>query len=102
MCADYIGAGLPPERFWDITPRLYIIELRGARKRLEREQSERVEAAWITAALTRSAKLPKLDKLLGIKARPRRPEEVKAQLAAISSVLPKITLAEWRARKSRP
>lgn len=35
----YIGAGLDPARFWDITPRLMQIEMRGAEMRMRRERA---------------------------------------------------------------
>lgn len=49
---NYIGAGLDPARFWDITPRLYLIEMEGVGLRLRRER----ELVWW------GAMLPHLDK----------------------------------------
>ena len=95
MCAEYIGAGLPPERFWDITPRLYITEMQGARKLLERQQSERIETAWITAALTRAKKMPPLDRMLRrkAKAKPQSPEQ--------QQVMCEVLAAAWGAKPAR-
>lgn len=41
MLEDYIAAGLDPARFWDLTPRLYMIEMRGADRRA------RIERAYV-------------------------------------------------------
>jgi hypothetical protein len=64
MCAAYVAAGLPPERFWTLTPRLYMIEMRGAADRLERQRRERIEDAWLVATLGRAKRIPSLDRLL--------------------------------------
>ena len=64
MCAAYVAAGLPPERFWQITPRLYATEMRGAANRIERERRFQIEAAWMNAGLQRFKRMPPLDKLL--------------------------------------
>lgn len=39
--------------------------LDGRHRAIEREQRARAWSAWMTAALTRAAKMPKLDRLLG-------------------------------------
>ena len=62
MCADYIGAGLPPERFWQITPRLYLTEMKGAAIRMARERG----LAWDTAVMSREGvKPPKREDFAG-------------------------------------
>jgi len=63
----YVGAGLPPGRFWKISLRLCLAEIFGARERLEREKQDRIELAWMTANLTRADKLPSLKSLLNSK-----------------------------------
>jgi len=50
MCADYIGAGLPAERFWQITPRLYLTEMKGAAIRMARERGLVWDAAYLPNA----------------------------------------------------
>lgn len=62
MCAEYIGAGLPPERFWQLTPRLYLIEMQGAAERMRRERA----LAWDAAVIGRDGvKPPDRDKFIG-------------------------------------
>jgi len=62
MCEDYIAAGLPPERFWTLTPRLFMTEMRGAAERMRRERG----LAWDTAVMSRDgAKPPKRDEYVG-------------------------------------
>lgn len=62
MCAEYIGAGLPPERFWNLTPRLYLIEMQGAAERMRRERG----LAWDIAVIGRDGvRPPERDKFVG-------------------------------------
>lgn len=100
MCADYIGFGLPPDRFWDLTPRLYIVELDGVARRFERERKDRTELAWQTAMLTRVDKMPRLETLWGQDVAPKQ-TAIKGVLAVLSQEMPKITLDDWRARLSK-
>jgi hypothetical protein len=60
----WVSLGFDPERFWQITLREVDREMRGARKRLEREADERMSLAWHIVALDRTKKLPKLETLL--------------------------------------
>lgn len=64
----------------------------------DREDLE-ITAAWITAALTRAKKLPKLKKLL------ERPgdgkQALRIYLDGLKAALPTITMAEW-SRGTRP
>lgn len=65
MAAEYVGAGLPPERFWGLTPRLYLIEMQGAAERMRRERA----LAWDSAVIAREGvKLPDRDKFVGLSA----------------------------------
>jgi hypothetical protein len=62
MCADYIAAGLPPERFWEITPRLYLIEMKGAARRMQYERG----LVWDNAVMARDGvKVPKRPEYTG-------------------------------------
>lgn len=71
MLESYISAGLPPGRFWKITPRLYLTEMRGAAARLDREHNERAWAAWHAAYLPMAKRsVPLSDLLVGKKPKP--------------------------------
>lgn len=59
-----MSLGFDAARFWHITPKELDREMRGARKRLEREADERMSLAWHIVALDRTKKLPKLETLL--------------------------------------
>jgi hypothetical protein len=62
MCADYIAAGLPPDRFWQITPRLYLIEMEGASRKMSYDRG----IAWDTAVMARDGvKVPKRTEYVG-------------------------------------
>lgn len=101
MCSEYIAAGLPPERFWEITPRLFWLETDGARKRLEREQRDRIEAAWFTESFARLKKLPPLDRVLAGKKARKTAEEIRDDFRAMASQLPKISLEQYLERKRK-
>lgn len=47
-----------------ITPRLYLIEMEGARVRIGRDADAQLQAAWLSAALSRAKKLPSLKSLI--------------------------------------
>lgn len=57
----YVSAGLPPARFWEITPRLLAVEMAGAQNRMIRER----ELVWFGAMLPRMKKPPPLEKFAG-------------------------------------
>ena len=57
----YVSAGLPPDRFWEITPRLLALEMAGAQKRLARER----EMVWFGAMMPRFKNPPSLEKFVG-------------------------------------
>lgn len=66
MCIDYVSAGLPPARFWEITLRVYLLEMRGAAARLQRERG----LIWDGAVMARDGvKVPDRDKYAGKSAR---------------------------------
>ena len=74
MLESYVSAGLPPGRFWKISPRLYMIEMRGAAARLDRDHNERAWAAWHIAYLPMAKRaVPLSDLLVGMKAAPPKP-----------------------------
>lgn len=79
-----------------ITPRLLLAEIDAAQERARDRDDVAITAAWITAALTRAKKLPKLKKLLE---RPGdRKKDLRAYLDGLKVVLPTITMAEWSAK----
>lgn len=65
MHEAYVSAGFPPGRFWAISPRLYLMEMRGAAARLDREHRERAWLAHTVAVLGRcdAKKFPTLDSM---------------------------------------
>lgn len=81
MCSEYIAAGLPPERFWTLTPRLYLIEMAGAAERHRRERG----LGWDLAVIGRDGvKPPERDVFAGppLLAQPARaPHDWRAELA---------------------
>lgn len=95
LLRGYVAAGFSPDGFWRLTPRLYVAHMRGAGERAEFEYKAHTRHAWQTANLMRAKEIPSIEKLLRKKPK-LSPEEISARLKA---GLPRITLAEWRARK---
>lgn len=52
---------MDPARFWEITPRLMAIEMKGARHRIDRER----DLAWWTAMMPYLEKRVDLDQFMG-------------------------------------
>lgn len=62
-------------------------EMRGASRRLERENNERMSLAWHIVAIDRSKKLPKLETLMRNNGgKPRRPQTEEEKLFAMKSI----------------
>ncbi|MBR9840208.1 MAG: hypothetical protein GYB50_20295 [Rhodobacteraceae bacterium] len=99
MLEDYVAAGFDPAAFWSLTPRLYLAQMRGARRRMEEQDTGSLHLAWLTAALMRTQKFPSLKKLLRRHGARDTADDLKSKLTALSSTLPKVTMEEWRARK---
>lgn len=81
---DYIAAGLPPGRFWKITPRLFDLELRGAARRLDREHNLAAFVAWHAAYLPMMKRTVRLSDLMVGQVKPP-PVSWEDQLAAWES-----------------
>lgn len=95
MLEAYASVGYDPGAFWSLTPRLYLIHMKAARARLVRERTDRLEAAWLVAALQRQNKLPPLASLISPPPK-LTPRQVIARLDAMTAGLPKRTWSEWR------
>jgi hypothetical protein len=81
MLVAYISAGLPPDRFWRLSPRLYMLEMKGASAKLDREHRDRAWLAWHAAYLPDAKRRPKLEELIGGKMK-HHPKPWQDQLAA--------------------
>ena len=81
-----MAAGLDPDAFWRLTPRLYLTHMEGAHKRMEREARDMAWAVWHVAALGRAKKLPRLNQFIPAeKNAAPKPVTWQAQLAAWQS-----------------
>lgn len=80
MLSAYASAGFDPLVFWELSPRIYLAHMRGARMRQEEEHRGRAWLAWHAAYLGRSKKPVKLESLLPDK--PKTPLSWEQQLAA--------------------
>ena len=90
----YVAASLPPDRFWEISPRLTLAEIEAAGDRLNREADQRAWSVWHAAYLPRSEKpIPLASLLTG--AKDAEPEELLAmRLSASNRGLQTVKMAD--------
>lgn len=67
-----MAAGFDPVAFWQITPRLFDLHMRGATKRLQREAEIENRSAYNTAALTGGAMAGRLPRYESVFRQPLR------------------------------
>lgn len=97
-CEAYVAAGLPPERFWTLSPRLFATELAGAEARLRRERG----LAWDNAMLVRTEKPPSFEQYVGGGAVRKEPAAfLDMRLRASVRGLRTVTMAEYRKARAR-
>lgn len=91
-----------PDRFWALTPRLYLLELLAFASRARSAREAAVTAAWTTAMLMRAATLPALETLLDPRpARALSADEAAGALSAMAEAMPRRTWEEWLSHPSR-
>lgn len=78
LLVDYVAAGFDPLAFWQITPRLYDLHMRGAIQRIEREIEAQNRHAYHAAALTGLAMVGELQEFEKV-FKPRRVDPVQPQ-----------------------
>lgn len=83
MLKQYIAAGFDPARFWDLTPRLYAVEMDGAAERHRIERSN----VWLGAMLPYMKKAPSYAEFVDPPKRRDRqsPEVMNAMLSALAA-----------------
>lgn len=72
----YIAAGFDPARFWDLTLRLYVLEMEGAAERTRNERA----MVWWGAMMPHMKKPPDFEKFVGIP--PDRNERIRRWVEA--------------------
>lgn len=89
---NYLKAGYAPEGFWELTPRLYAIQIHAALERIKVEMTMRNRTAWNTAALFGAAmagKMPRYDEFFQTDGRedrgPQSPEQMEAALRVLAA-----------------
>lgn len=94
MCQAYVALGLPPERFWQITPRLYDTEMKGA---VARRKSESALVWW-------GAMLPHLKEPVSLDRFVNGKEDTRKSIAAWSAAWDRVDagLAEAKRRRRPP
>jgi hypothetical protein len=89
-------AGFDPAVFWDLTPRLYLIHMRGAAERQNAATRRLRVLAWNTATLTRAKKLPSAKQFIAGDDHKVRGADALAMLRAHAGHLPKRSWEEWQ------
>lgn len=89
-----MAAQLPPDRFWEITPRLTLAEIEAVGVRLDREADYRAWQAWHTAYLPRSEKPVPLSNLLSGGAKAESEDFLAMRLASAGKGLRGISMAD--------
>lgn len=84
--------------FWDLTPRLYLVHMRGARTRIEGEARADRVLAYNVAALTRTKKMPSPRDFIGGQDHKLRGKAALDQMRAYAARLPKRSWEEWQRR----
>lgn len=69
-------AGFDPARFWDLTPRLFALEMQGAADRMQHERA----MIWSGAMLPYLKKTPSFEEFTGYK--PDHSEQIKRWVSA--------------------
>jgi hypothetical protein len=84
--------------FWDLTPRLYVVHMRGARARMDLlARADRV-LAYNVAALTRTTKMPSPRDFIGGRDTKLRGRAALDELRSYAARLPKRSWDEWQRR----
>jgi hypothetical protein len=80
---QYIAAGLDPARFWELTPRLYVVEMEGAADRAKVDRA----MVWYGAMLPHFKKPPSFDDFVSPAKRKERqdPEIMQSMLEALAA-----------------
>lgn len=102
MYAAYLRTGAAdPDRFWGLTPRLYLLELIAFAERARVAREAAITAAWTTAMLIRATALPALETLLDPRpARAVTAAEAVGTLRAMAASMPQKTWSEWTQSKT--
>lgn len=93
LLEDYTAAGFDPAAFWELSPRLFVAQMRGAVRRNENRRNAGIADAWLTAALSRAKRMPKLERLLVRRLQPQR-----AQSREIMQAMCDALAAAWGAK----
>lgn len=99
----YVGAGLPPGRFWKITPRLALSEIEAHAATLNRAHDLAAFTAWHAAYLGRTKEpIPMADMMVGKSAKKSEPAEFLAsRLDKSVAGLAVVSMASYLASKRK-
>ena len=99
LYSEWLAVGGDPDRFWSLTPRLFMIELRAMSRRRAAERAAMTEAAWVAFHADHSDMVGYCDRLLGVD-RTLPPEALAGAIERAGSGLREMTWAEARKLKA--
>lgn len=79
----WVEAGFSPDLFWLQTPATFQLAMQGVRKRLERENDDRLRLAWETAAMSAAAQANKLKPLKYYLGQRNRKKQTPTEMLAV-------------------
>lgn len=94
LLENYVAAGFEASAFWRLTPRLFVVEMNGAKRRAGDLRACIAEAAWIGSRTDERGLASYVDFVTGVE-RALPPEAMGGMLQAASADLPKVTMAEY-------
>lgn len=98
-----LRAGLRVSEFWEMTPREVMAAAQATVWRLELDRERMIMAAWLTAALSRSKRLPRLKRLLRKPGKTKRltPAQAQQHRAEFEALKTQMAAIDWSKRKRK-
>ena len=88
-------AGLDPAKFWRMTPYEIVKHIECEAERKKEQEAAIVQTAWLTEAMARTKKLPKLEKLLKEIDKPPRRQRTSTDAELIAAAKQKGLKGPW-------
>jgi len=99
MLQAHVEAGLDPRHFWTLTPREWLVLMRGAHDRREAARITAAVTSWLGTHLDGKGLDAWISSVRREAAGPMTPEAVDRMLTHTAASLPVMTLDEYRSMK---
>lgn len=101
MLRAHVAAGLDPAAFWLLTPREWLVRMRGAGERLTAARASAATAAWVGTHLDGKGLDAWIERTSRGPAPPLSPDAVDRMLTHTAAGLPVLTMDDYRKMKGR-